>query len=77
MTLNNHSCMTLEHNGLVCSSNLSKEYMVQLPEKELHIRDAGGNDLGYKGTYLVLMKILGRKVMHNLVVLDHVSYGFA
>jgi hypothetical protein len=45
----------------------------KLPEKKLHIRDTGGNDLGYKGTYLVPMQILGRKVMHDLVVLDHVQ----
>ena len=45
----------------------------KLPEKELQIRDARGNDLGYKGTYLVSMQILGRKVMHDLVILDHVQ----
>jgi hypothetical protein len=37
----------------------------KLPEKDLHIKDAGGKDLGYKGTYLVLIQILGRKVMHS------------
>jgi hypothetical protein len=46
---------------------------IKLPERELHIRDAGGKDLGYKGTYLVLMQILYRKVMHDLVVLDQVQ----
>jgi hypothetical protein len=30
----------------------------KLPKKELHIRDAGGNDLGYKGTFLLPMQIL-------------------
>jgi hypothetical protein len=45
----------------------------KLPEKELHIRDAWGNNLGYKGTYLIPMLILGRKVMHDLVVLEHVQ----
>ncbi len=43
----------------------------KLPEKELHIRDTIGNVLGYKGTYLVPMQILSRKVMHDLVVLEH------
>ena len=47
--------------------------MKKLPEKELHIRDAGGNDLGYKGTFLVPMQLLGRKVMHNLVDMEHVQ----
>ena len=47
--------------------------MKKLPEKDLHIRDAGGNDLGYKGTYLVPMQILGREVMHDLVVLENVQ----
>ncbi len=43
------------------------------PEPDLKIKDAGGNDLGYKGTYLVPMQILGRKIMHDLVILDHVQ----
>ena len=45
----------------------------KLPETNLHIRDAGGNDLGYKGTYLAPMQVLGRKVMHDLVVLENVQ----
>ena len=45
----------------------------RLPEKDLHIKDAGGNDLGYKGIYLIPMQILGRKIMHDLVVLDNVQ----
>jgi hypothetical protein len=44
-----------------------------LPEKDLHIKDAGGNDLGYKGTYMVPIHMLGRKVMHNLVILKNVQ----
>ncbi len=32
----------------------------KLPENGLKIKDAGGNDLGNKGTYLVPMQILGR-----------------
>jgi hypothetical protein len=43
------------------------------PEPDLKIKDAGGNDLGYKGTYLVPMQILGRKIMHDLVILEHVQ----
>jgi hypothetical protein len=39
----------------------------------LKIKDAGGNDLVYKGTYLVPMQILGRKIMHDLVILDNVQ----
>ncbi len=42
------------------------------PEPDLKIKDAGGNDLGYRGTYMVPMQILGRKIMHDLVILDHV-----
>jgi hypothetical protein len=38
------------------------------PENDLKIKDAGGNDLGYKGTYLVPMQIL-----HDLVILEHVQ----
>jgi hypothetical protein len=45
----------------------------KLTLKELHIRDEGGNDLEYKGTYLVQTQLLGRKVMHDLVVLEHVQ----
>jgi hypothetical protein len=37
-----------------------------LPEKELHIRDARGNDLGYKGTYIVPMQVLSIKVMQDV-----------
>jgi hypothetical protein len=43
------------------------------PKNNLKIRDAGGNDLGYRGTYLVPMQILGRKIMHHLVILDNVQ----
>jgi hypothetical protein len=43
------------------------------PESDLKIKDAGGNDLGYKGTFLVTMQILGRKIMHDLVILEHVQ----
>ncbi len=32
-----------------------------------------GNDLGYKGTFLVLMQLLGGKVMHDLIVLEHLQ----
>ncbi len=39
------------------------------PENNLKIKDAGGNNLGYRGTYLVPMQILGRKIMHDLVIL--------
>jgi hypothetical protein len=45
----------------------------ELPENSLKIKDAGGNDLGYKGTYLVPMQVLGRKVMHVLVVLENIQ----
>ncbi len=45
----------------------------KMPENNLKIKDAGGNDLGYRGTYLVPMQILGRKIMHNLVILDSVQ----
>ncbi len=43
-----------------------------MPEAGLKIEDAGGNDLGYKGTFLVPMQILGRKIMHDLVILENV-----
>ncbi len=45
----------------------------KVPEIGLKIKDAGGNDLGYKGTFLVPMQIFGRKVMHDLVVLENVQ----
>jgi hypothetical protein len=41
-----------------------------LLKKDLHIKDTGGNDLDYKSKYLVYMHILGRKVMHALVILE-------
>jgi hypothetical protein len=44
----------------------------KLPENSLKIKDAGSNDLGYKRTYLVPIQVLGRKVMHDLVVLENV-----
>jgi hypothetical protein len=45
----------------------------KMPENNLKIKDAGGNDLGYSRTYLVPMQILGRKIMHDLVILDNVQ----
>ncbi len=45
----------------------------KLPENGLKIKDAGGNDLGCKGTYIVPMQILGRKIMHDLVILEQVQ----
>jgi hypothetical protein len=36
------------------------DILKRLPEKQLHIKDAGGYDLGYKGAYLVPLQILGR-----------------
>jgi hypothetical protein len=45
----------------------------QKPKPDLKIKDAGGNDLGYKGTYMVPMQILGRKIMHDLVILEQVQ----
>ncbi len=44
----------------------------KLPEKELDLRNDERNHLEYKGTYVVPMQLLGRKVMLNLVVLEHV-----
>ena len=48
-----------------------------LKKKQIHenlnIKDAGGNDLGYKGTFMVEMEIFGRQVEHDLVVLEHVQ----
>ena len=41
--------------------------------ENLNIKDAGGNDLGYKGTFMVEMEIFGRQVEHDLVVLEHVQ----
>jgi hypothetical protein len=48
--------------------NLPNGQCKKTPGKR-HIRDAEGNDLRYKGTYLVPMLLLGRMVMHDLVVL--------
>jgi hypothetical protein len=36
-----------------------------VPEKNLMIKDAGRNDLGYKGTYLVPMQILKKSNAQN------------
>ena len=36
--------------------------------ENLNIKDAGGNDLGYKGTFLVEMEIFGRQVEHIVSV---------
>jgi hypothetical protein len=69
--------MIPEHNDHVCASKNSKESMElkvkKLHEKSLKIKDAGGNDIGCKGTFLVPMQVLGRKVMHDLVVLENVK----
>ncbi len=45
----------------------------KVPEAGLRIKDAGSNDLGYKGTFLVPKQILGRKIMHDLVILENVQ----
>ena len=45
----------------------------RLQENNLQIRDAGGNDLGYKGTYMVDMEIFGKQVQHDVIVLEHVQ----
>jgi hypothetical protein len=45
----------------------------RLLKKDLQIKDEGGSNLEYKGTYLVQMQILGRKVMHDLLVLETVQ----
>ncbi len=63
------SCMPFKAFKKIQSTNKLK----QKPEPDLKIKDAGGNDLGYRGTYLVPMQIFGRKIMHDLVILDHVQ----
>ncbi len=63
------SCMPFKaFKRIYGTSNLKK-----VPEMGLKIKDAGGNDLGYKGTFLVPMQILGRKIMHDLVILENVQ----
>jgi hypothetical protein len=65
MTLSHLFCMILKHNRLV--RHLFKAFQhiyqtancKQLPDKNLHIKDVGGNDLKYTGTFLLLMKVLG------------------
>ena len=42
-------------------------------DAKLNIRDAGGNDLGYQGTYLLPMQLMGKKIMHDIVVLEHLQ----
>jgi hypothetical protein len=54
--------------GIYRTTNVKK-----LPEKDLHIRDAGDNDPRYKDAYLVPMHLLVKKVMHDLVVLENVQ----
>ena len=40
---------------------------------KLNIRDAGGNDLGYQGTYLLPMQLIGKKIMPDIVVLENLQ----
>ena len=42
-------------------------------DAKLNIRDAGGNDLGYKGTYLLPMQHMGKRIMHDIVVLENLQ----
>jgi hypothetical protein len=46
-----------------------------LPKKnsDLELQDAGGNDLGMKGIYLLDMNINGRRVQHEVVVLTNLT----
>ena len=39
----------------------------------LNIRDAGGNDLGYKGTYLLPIQLMGKRIMHDMVILENLQ----
>jgi hypothetical protein len=39
--------------------NKSTSKPKEMQRDVFHISDAGGNDLGYKGMYLVLMQVLG------------------
>ncbi len=43
----------------------------RLPGKDLHIKDAGVNNLGYQGTFQIPMQMFGRKVIHDMVVLEN------
>jgi hypothetical protein len=61
-----HSCMPYKASKRI----YGPAKLEKLPEKGLHIKSIAGNDMGYKGTYLVPMQIPGRKVIHDLVVLD-------
>ena len=45
---------------------------VNMP-KETKFTDAGGNDLGYVGTFLMDMKIMGKQVQHEVVVLNRLT----
>jgi hypothetical protein len=65
--------MTPEHKGRACHLKHSKDLRIRQTQKntgkKLQIKDPRGNDLGYKGTYIVPMQITGRKLMHELEVL--------
>ena len=55
---------------------LKRIYNTTQPKKidaKLNIRDAGSNDLGYQGTYLLPMQLMGKKIMHYIVVLEHLQ----
>ena len=41
--------------------------------KETKFTDAGGNDLGYVGTFLMDMKIMGKQIQHEVVVLNKLT----
>jgi hypothetical protein len=61
--------MSLKHSKGFTNLQTLKDY----PKKDLRTKDARGNHLGFKGTYLVFMQTLDRKGMHNLVVLKNVQ----
>jgi hypothetical protein len=58
-------CMPVKISKQICGTDNCK----RLPEKDLHIKLY--NNLGCKGTYLVLMQIFG--MMHDLVVMVNVQ----
>ena len=42
-------------------------------DAKLDIRDAGGNDFGSQGTYLLPMQLMVKRIVHDIVVLENLQ----
>ena len=60
------SCMPFKAFKRIYGSTKPKEI-----DAQLNTRDAGGNDLGHQGTYLLLVQLMGKWIMHYIIVLEN------